>query len=36
MRFVERAPDWFSESAGGLDAIRDFVELKTIWHPIGS
>jgi aldehyde dehydrogenase (NAD+) len=35
VRFVDRAPDWFSESAGGLDAIRDFVELKTIWHPIG-
>jgi len=36
VRFVERAPDWFAESAQGLDAIRDFVELKTIWHPIGS
>lgn len=36
VRFVDRAPDWFAESAQGLDAIRDFVELKTIWHPIGS
>ena len=27
---------WFSDSAQGLDAIRDFVELKTTWHPIGS
>jgi aldehyde dehydrogenase (NAD+) len=36
VRFVDRAQDWFSESAQGLDAIRDFVELKTIWHPIGS
>ena len=36
VRFVERAADWFAEAAQGLDAIRDFVELKTIWHPIGS
>jgi acyl-CoA reductase-like NAD-dependent aldehyde dehydrogenase len=36
VRFTDRAPDWFAESAQGLDAIRDFVELKTIWHPIGS
>ncbi len=27
---------WFADSAQGLDAIRDFVELKTTWHPIGS
>jgi hypothetical protein len=36
VRFVDTAPDWFGESAQGLGAIRDFVELKTIWHPIGS
>jgi len=36
VRLVDRAADWFAESAQGLDAIRDFVELKTIWHPIGS
>ena len=36
VRFVDRAPDWLSESAQGLGEIRDFVELKTIWHPIGS
>jgi aldehyde dehydrogenase (NAD+) len=37
IRFVEgpRA-QWFADSAQGLDAIRDFVELKTTWHPIGS
>ncbi len=36
VRFVGRDEPWFSEAPGGLDAIRDFVELKTIWHPIGS
>jgi acyl-CoA reductase-like NAD-dependent aldehyde dehydrogenase len=36
VRFVDRARDWPGESAQGLDEIRDFVELKTIWHPIGS
>src|SRR5664280_1775384 len=27
--------DWFSEKAQSLYAIRDFLEFKTIWHPIG-
>lgn len=36
VRFVERAANWVSDSAQGLEAIRDFVELKTTWHPIGS
>jgi aldehyde dehydrogenase (NAD+) len=36
VRFVDAATDWFADSAQGLGAIRDFVELKTIWHPIGS
>jgi aldehyde dehydrogenase (NAD+) len=36
VRFIDPAPDWFGESSQGLGAIRDFVELKTIWHPIGS
>jgi acyl-CoA reductase-like NAD-dependent aldehyde dehydrogenase len=36
VRFVDRDTDWNSESAQGLGAIRDFLELKTIWHPIGS
>jgi acyl-CoA reductase-like NAD-dependent aldehyde dehydrogenase len=36
VRFVDKARDWAAESAQGLDEIRDFVELKTIWHPIGS
>jgi acyl-CoA reductase-like NAD-dependent aldehyde dehydrogenase len=36
VRFVDNAPNWFGDLAQGLGAIRDFVELKTIWHPIGS
>jgi acyl-CoA reductase-like NAD-dependent aldehyde dehydrogenase len=36
VRFTDKDPDWLGESAQGLGAIRDFVELKTIWHPIGS
>jgi aldehyde dehydrogenase (NAD+) len=28
--------DWFSEEAEGLEAIRAFVEFKTVWHPIGA
>jgi len=31
----EKLCDWFSESAQGLYHIRDFVELKTTWHPVG-
>jgi aldehyde dehydrogenase (NAD+) len=37
VRFADAAgAGWLSDSAQGLDAIRDFVELKTTWHPIGS
>jgi len=36
VRFADRGTRWFSDSAQGLDPIRDFVELKTTWHPIGS
>lgn len=32
---AEDSYDWFSESAQGLYFIRDFVELKTTWHPVG-
>ncbi|MGJ8642192.1 MAG: aldehyde dehydrogenase family protein [Luteolibacter sp.] len=32
---AEMAYDWFSEQAQGLYHIRDFVELKTTWHPVG-
>lgn len=32
----EPKTDWFSESHDSPYAIRDFVEAKTVWHPIGS
>lgn len=36
VRFVEAGNQWAADSAQGLGRIRDFLELKTIWHPIGS
>jgi aldehyde dehydrogenase (NAD+) len=36
VRFTDGRSDWFEASSQGLGAIRDFVELKTTWHPIGS
>jgi aldehyde dehydrogenase (NAD+) len=33
---AETATDWFSEKAQGLYEIRDHLESKTTWHPIGS
>ena len=33
---AEERIDWFSADAQHLYAIRDFVEFKTTWHPIGS
>jgi aldehyde dehydrogenase (NAD+) len=36
VRFVDSDTAWFADSAQGLGVIRDFVELKTTWHPIGS
>ena len=32
---AEKPYDWLSEMAQGLYHIRDFVELKTTWHPVG-
>jgi acyl-CoA reductase-like NAD-dependent aldehyde dehydrogenase len=32
----EAPPDWFADAAQSLYAIRDFIEFKTIWHPIGA
>jgi aldehyde dehydrogenase (NAD+) len=32
----EAQPDWFRDSAQNLDAIRQTLEFKTIWHPIGA
>lgn len=31
----EKNTDWLSEKQQGLYPIRDFVELKTTWHPVG-
>jgi aldehyde dehydrogenase (NAD+) len=36
VRFTDAATAWPTDSAQGLGFIRDFVELKTTWHPIGS
>ena len=38
-RLKTRAPgtvDWFAPAAQGVEEIADFVEYKTIWHPIGA
>jgi aldehyde dehydrogenase (NAD+) len=38
VRFAEATDDarWFDESAQSVYAIRDFLEFKTTWHPIGA
>ena len=33
---VEDQPDWFADTAQSLYAIRDTIEFKTTWHPIGA
>ena len=33
---TEEKIDWFAEKAQSLYAIRDFLEFKTTWHPIGA
>ena len=33
---AEEKTDWAAEGARSLYAIRDFVEFKTTWHPIGA
>jgi hypothetical protein len=32
----EERNDWFSDKAQGAYAIRDTLEFKTTWHPIGA
>lgn len=32
---AESGHDWFDGEAQGLDHIRQFIECKTTWHPIG-
>ena len=34
-RKAEEDVDWYSEGSQGVYEIRDFVEFKTTWHPIG-
>jgi acyl-CoA reductase-like NAD-dependent aldehyde dehydrogenase len=38
VRFPEMADEssWFEDSAQSVYAIRDFLEFKTTWHPIGA
>src|SRR4051812_37816535 len=33
---AESPGDWFADTAQSLYAIRDFLEYKTTWHPIGA
>ncbi len=33
---AEEPTDWFSENTQGLYEIRDHLELKTTWHPVGA
>ena len=33
---TEEKTDWFADAAQSLYAIRDFVEFKTTWHPVGA
>jgi acyl-CoA reductase-like NAD-dependent aldehyde dehydrogenase len=34
-RKAEEKLDWYSEKSQGVYDIRDFIEFKTTWHPIG-
>jgi len=34
--FVDEKKNWYADQAQDLYAIRDFVEFKTTWHPIGA
>jgi aldehyde dehydrogenase (NAD+) len=36
VHFVEAGTDWFADAAQSAYAIRDFIEFKTTWHPVGS
>jgi hypothetical protein len=33
---AEEKQDWFADGDRSLYAIRDLVEFKTTWHPIGA
>jgi len=34
-RKAEEDVDWYAEKSQGVYEIRDFVEFKTTWHPVG-
>lgn len=34
--FLDAEIDWYADTSQDLYAIRDFVEFKTTWHPIGA
>lgn len=36
LRAAEEPLDWFAPEAQGLYAVRDILEFKTTWHPIGA
>ena len=36
VHFAPADLDWYSDAAQSLYAIRDFLEFKTTWHPIGA
>ena len=36
LRKSEAPGDWFADTAQSLEAIREFLEFKTTWHPIGA
>jgi acyl-CoA reductase-like NAD-dependent aldehyde dehydrogenase len=36
VRIVDPAMDWFSDKAESVYSIRDTLEFKTVWHPIGA
>ena len=36
IRFADEALDWYAESAQSLYLIKDYLEFKTTWHPIGA
>lgn len=33
---AEGATDWMEDTARGVEEIAEFVEFKTIWHPVGA
>jgi acyl-CoA reductase-like NAD-dependent aldehyde dehydrogenase len=36
VQFADDKTNWLADSAQDLYAIRDFVEFKTTWHPVGA